>query len=72
MGNLETATNGVELAKDYFDKNVSNSTIRNELKENDYKSYRKIQKPLISKPNLKNIMNFIKILLIKTFKIMFL
>ncbi len=73
MGNLETTTNGVELAKGYFDKNVSNSTIRNVLKENDFKSYKKIQKRLISIANLKKrFMNFIKILLIKTFKIMFL
>ncbi len=57
-GSLETTTNGVELVKNYFEKNISNSTVRNILKENNFQNYKKIPKPFISRVNFQKRKNF--------------
>ncbi len=52
-GKCETTTDGVNLVSETLQKTVSNSLIRNKLYENNMKSYKKQQAPLISKKNLR-------------------
>ncbi len=57
-GNAEKTIQNVTLVKEYCNKNISNSTIKNILHKYDLKNYRKQKKPVISKSNLKKRKNY--------------
>ncbi len=68
---METTTNGVELVKEKYEKDVSNSTIRRILHQQGFKNYKKQHKPMISKSNIlkrKNFYNFHKNYTYENFK----
>ncbi len=70
-GTIQNTTQGVSFSKEFFNKSVSNTSIRRILKKNDFKNYKKVSKPEISKKILylgKISMKNTKISIIKIFR----